>query len=122
MQSFSMSDKPPAAPQLDFCDDARLRLVVEEVIKAVRLPTEYITMEEAAAATGFKETYIRDLAKKAGITRIGNRAFDREEFFMYWRHRTRVEDEPKVSGENSKQRLDRINKSWRFYGSKEEIV
>jgi hypothetical protein len=72
-------------------------------------------MDEVAQVTGFKESYIRDLAKKAGITRIGQKAFDRNDFFLYWKYRSFIEDSPKRTGETSRMRQLRINKGWRSF-------
>ena len=81
---------------------------------------EYITVQEASSVTGFKDTYLRDLAKRAGITRIGQKAFDRDEFFKYWRYRSCIEDQPKRAGETSRIRQVRINKEWRLI--KEDVI
>jgi hypothetical protein len=74
-------------------------------------------MDEAAKVTGFKESYLRDLAKKAGITRIGQKAFDRNEFFSYWKFRSAVEDSPKRTGETSRIRQQRINVGWKAFSA-----
>lgn len=74
---------------------------------------EYITVKEAQEITGFDERTLKNLAKKAGITRIGRNSFDRKEFFRYWKARTIIEDEPKNPNEESWEKLDRINKVWR---------
>jgi len=86
---------------------------IEEEAISSKFSTEYITIEEATAVTGFKDTYLRDLAKKAKITRIGNKSFGRYEFFKYWTVRSLIEDQPKRPREDSKARQHRINQVWK---------
>ena len=79
---------------------------------------EAITLEEAADISGFTRDYLRDLAKKAGMTRIGNKSLIRQEFFNYWMVRCKELDQPKQLGESGKMRLERINKTWKDLVSK----
>ena len=74
---------------------------------------EYITFEEAVVATGFDLRHLRNLAKQAGITRVGRNAFMRDEFFAYWRFRSQESDKPRVPDENHRERMNRINHQWR---------
>lgn len=75
---------------------------------------EYITVDEAVLATGLEKRHLRNTAKAAGMTQIGRNSFLRKEFFFYWKYRTQESNKPRLLGEESKQRISRINRQWRF--------
>jgi hypothetical protein len=74
---------------------------------------EYITVLEASEITGLKKETIRDSMKRAGVCRIGKSAYLRNEFFSYWKYRTKVEDAPQSPHETARMRQARIEAGWR---------
>ena len=76
--------------------------------------SNYITLTEASEISGFKKSYMRDLAKRAGMTRIGSNALLRSEFEAYFRYRSQEVDKPRIKGEDRRMRMERINRNWRI--------
>lgn len=58
--------------------------VIKGVIKELKQPLEYITLEEVLKVTGLSEKTIREHLRGA-VTCIGRNAWDRKEFFDYWK-------------------------------------
>jgi hypothetical protein len=82
--------------------------------------TAYISLDEASVVTGFKGTYLRDLSKKAGMTRIGRNALLRSEFEAYFMYRSQEADKPNRNGETRMMRMARINREWRTILNREK--
>jgi len=50
----------------------------------MKVETEYITLDEALKVTGLAEVTLRD-HMRGRVTAIGRNAWDRDEFFEYWK-------------------------------------
>jgi hypothetical protein len=77
------------------------------------MSTNYISLEQASEITGFKKTYMRDLAKRAGMTRIGSNSLLRSEFEAFFKFRSQEVNKPSLVGEDRRMRMARINREWR---------
>ena len=58
--------------------------IIKVVIKELKQPLEYITLDEILKVTGLSEKTIREHLRGA-VTSIGRNAWDRKEFFDYWK-------------------------------------
>ena len=65
-------------------DKSQKDSLIQLIIKQLKQPAEYITLNEALQVTGLSEKTLRD-HMRGNVTPLGRMAYDRKEFFEYWR-------------------------------------